>query len=245
MHTRVGLFCTSLVTLAIGASSMLTFGATVGASPEGPTTTEDSTATEAPTTTENSSTTSSSTTVLDPFGVPIPIDSLETGNRSVTTFQTEPDPTTTTTTTIAPPPTAAPTDLPLNSGSGRRAVYSKSRQRVWVVESDGAVVKTHRVSGKLKSCDPTPGTYSVFSRSRYTNSIQDPTIKWGYMVRFTKGCNGGNIGFHEIPTQFGEPVQTIAQLGQPLSGGCVRQATSDAIWIWNWAGVGTKVVVLP
>jgi lipoprotein-anchoring transpeptidase ErfK/SrfK len=248
MRTRVGLFCTSFLAVAIGASSILTFGATVGASPEGPTTTEDST-----TTTTDSSTpsggsltpASTTTTVLDPFGVPIPIDSLETGNRSVTTFQTEPDPTTTTTTTIAPPPTAAPTELPLNSGSGRRAVYSKSRQRVWVVDSDGTVLKTHRVSGKLKSCDPTPGTYSVFSRSRYTNSIQDPTIKWGYMVRFTKGCNGGNIGFHEIPTQFGKPVQTIAQLGQPLSGGCVRQATSDAIWMWDWAGVGTKVVVLP
>jgi lipoprotein-anchoring transpeptidase ErfK/SrfK len=40
------------------------------------------------------------------------------------------------------------------------------------------------------------------------------------------------------------PLQSESQLGQPLSGGCVRQSTSDAIWTWNWAYLGTKVVVL-
>ena len=48
-----------------------------------------------------------------------------------------------------------------------------------------------------------------------------------------------------LVTQFGRPVQSIAQLGQPLSGGCVRQAVDDAVWMWNWAQIGTKVVVLP
>jgi hypothetical protein len=40
-------------------------------------------------------------------------------------------------------------------------------------------------------------------------------------------------------------VQSVAQLAIPLSGECVRQAESDAIWIWNFAHVDTKVVVLP
>jgi len=67
------------------------------------------------------------------------------------------------------------------------------------------------------------------------------------MVRFAKSCNGGNIGFHEIPTDTstGYKLQSVSQLGTPLSGGCVRQAVSDAVWMWNWAYVGTKVVVLP
>ncbi len=34
------------------------------------------------------------------------------------------------------------------------------------------------------------------------------------------------------------------QLGLPLSGGCVRQSTADAQWVWNWAYIGTVVVVL-
>lgn len=155
--------------------------------------------------------------------------------------------TTTTTTTLPPPPPTQAFGLPFNSGSGRRAVYSKSAQQVWVVDSNGVVIKTHRVSGRRLWCDPLPGTYRVFSRSRYTFSINNPDIVWGYMVRFTKGCQGGNIGFHEIPTDktTGHKVQSVSQLGTPLSGGCVRQALPDAQWMWNWAYVGTKVVVLP
>jgi lipoprotein-anchoring transpeptidase ErfK/SrfK len=124
-------------------------------------------------------------------------------------------------------------------------VYSKSQQTVWAFDANNELIKAHRVSGKQAPRDPAPGTYSVFSRSRYTYSINNPTITWGYMVRFAHGAQGGNIGFHEIPFQYGNPVQSFAQLGQPLSGGCVRQALPDAIWMWGWAQVGTKVVVLP
>ncbi len=135
-----------------------------------------------------------------------------------------------------------PPPLPANSGTGRRIVYSRAQQRIWAVEADGRVVKTHLISGRLY--EPYAGTYSVYSRSMYTYSVADPDVKWRYMVRFAYGPGGGRIGFHEIPTRFGVPLQSESQLGQPLSGGCVRQATADAIWVWNWAGIGTKVVVL-
>jgi lipoprotein-anchoring transpeptidase ErfK/SrfK len=143
------------------------------------------------------------------------------------------------------PVAAKPDDwLPDNSGEGRRIVYSKTKQRVWLVEADGSVVKTHRVSGRLTWNQPSPGTYSVFSRSSFTCNIKNPAICWRYMVRFTKGPEGDNIGFHEIPRRDGVPVQSESQLGTALSGGCVRQATADAVFVWNWAPVGTKVVVL-
>ena len=155
-----------------------------------------------------------------------------------------PLPTTTTTTTTTRPPTPPSWVLPANTGTGRRIVYSKGRQRVWAVDSAGRVIKTHLVSGNIHWAKPQLGTYSVFSRSRYTYALSNPTIKWGYMVRFAKGPSGDNIGFHEIPTQYGYPVQSVSQLGTPLSGGCVRQAVPDAIWMWNWAYIGTKVVVI-
>lgn len=146
-----------------------------------------------------------------------------------------------------PPPIPPELVLPENSGTGRRVVYSNSRMRVWAVDGAGNVVKTHRVSGKRFI--PSPGTYSVFSRSLYTYSRAHPNIKWMYMVRFAHSPSGDNIGFHEIPTKCEGgacwKLQTEAQLGQALSGGCVRQSTPDAIWMWNWAGIGTTVVVLP
>jgi hypothetical protein len=149
------------------------------------------------------------------------------------------------------PPTTLPPHhaLPPGSGTGRRVVYSKSLQRVWTVEADGSVSRHFPVSGRQTPNSPRPGTYAVFSRSQYTCNITRPYLCMRYMVRFTRGLSGDNIGFHEIPvdTRYRppRPVQTESQLGTPLSGGCVRQATADAQYMWNWAPVGTKVVVLP
>ncbi len=145
---------------------------------------------------------------------------------------------------LAPPP-PSPFDPPVDGGSGRRVVYSKSQQTVWAYDENNTIIKMHRVSGRQDPRDPLPGTYRVWSRSIRTFAINNPTITWNYMVRFAKGDRDGNIGFHEIPYQFGQPVQTIDQLGQALSGGCVRQAPQDAIWMWNWAQIGTVVVVTP
>jgi hypothetical protein len=114
-----------------------------------------------------------------------------------------------------------------------------------VYDETNTIIKMHRVSGRLDPRDPSPGVYQVWSRSIRTFSINNPSITWNYMVRFAKGDRDGNIGFHDIPYQYGQPVQTIDQLGQALSGGCVRQAPEDAVWMWNWAQVGTVVVVTP
>lgn len=135
-----------------------------------------------------------------------------------------------------------PYPVPANSGSGRRIVYSRSQQRIWAVNADGTIAKTHRVSGRRY--EPYAGTYYVYSRSLHTYSANDPSVRWRYMVRFAYGPQGGRIGFHEIPNRNGVPLQTREQLGLPLSAGCVRQSTADARWIWDWAPVGTKVVVL-
>ena len=246
MRARPGELRLRLGAVIVAAAAVLSVG-TVDASP----TETSSSVPDSPTPADEPVDTEPAPTTTDPFGLPAYGDPLEMGSRPGTTVQTKTPPpppttTTTTTTTLPPPPPTVPSwVLPANSGSGRRAVYSKSRQRVWAVDSNGTVLKTHLVSGRLKWCDPRIGEYRVFSRSRYTNSIQNPAVKWGYMIRFTKGCEGGNIGFHEIPKKYGVPVQAIWQLGTPLSAGCVRQATSDAQWMWNWAWVGTKVVVLP
>ncbi len=82
-------------------------------------------------------------------------------------------------------------------------VYSKSQQTVWAFDENDTIIKMHRVSGKQDPLDPARATYRVWSRSISTYSINNPSITWGYMVRFAKGAQGGNIGFHEIPYQYG------------------------------------------
>jgi lipoprotein-anchoring transpeptidase ErfK/SrfK len=66
-----------------------------------------------------------------------------------------------------------------------------------------------------------------------------------YMIRFHRGKNS-NIGFHDIPvkTSTGEEVQTLSDLGSPLSDGCIRQDVADAKALYEFAPVGTAVVVV-
>jgi lipoprotein-anchoring transpeptidase ErfK/SrfK len=199
--------------------------------------------------TPSSSTTQPPTTTQPPLlvaEVQNPLTATPSRGTSAQVAETLPPPSTTTTTTTIPKPPEYL--LPANSGTGYRVVYRKTYpMRVWLVNSDGSVAKTHLVSGRADWNQPTPGTYSVFSRSSYTCNINNPHICWRYMVRFTKGPGGDNIGFHEIPTNLktGYKLQSESQLGLALSGGCVRQRTSDAQYMWGFAPIGTKVVVLP
>lgn len=235
--------------VVLTATSVLGFAAPAGAQDAGGDTSTTSSTTTTSTTSTTTSTTSSTTTTTvppPPLVIDLPAQPAQVAPRRGTQIQvtdTQPPPPPTTTTTTLPPSWM----LPANSGTGRRVVYSKTHQRVWTVEADGTVSQTHLVSGRRTWDQPLPGTYSVFSRSSYTCNIKNPEICWRYMVRFTKGPGGDNIGFHEIPTntRTGAKLQSESQLGTALSSGCVRQATRDAIYIWNWAPVGTKVVVLP
>ncbi|HEX2892441.1 MAG TPA: L,D-transpeptidase [Marmoricola sp.] len=133
------------------------------------------------------------------------------------------------------------TTLPSASGQGRRVVFSTSAQRVWLVEADGTVDATYLVSGSLTD-NLHAGTYAVYSRSRWAVGVDDSGVMQ-YFVRFAHGRHAA-IGFHSIPTKRGRPLQTEAQLGTPQSHGCIRQRFSDAQRMWEFAGVGTRVVVL-
>ncbi len=130
--------------------------------------------------------------------------------------------------------------LPSDSGEGRRAVFSESRQRVWLVAADGTVERTYLVSGSLGD-NLDPGTYEVFSRSADATGIDGSSMR--LFVRFTRGPSGAAIGFHDIPTEDGVPVQTARELGTPRSHGCIRQKPTDAAAMWDFADEGTTVVV--
>lgn len=134
------------------------------------------------------------------------------------------------------PPKDEGPPLPAGSGSGRRIVYSVTQQRVWLV--DGRVEKSYLVSGRAGM--PSPGTYHVYSKSRYSTS---GSLRLEYMVRFAHGRTLA-IGFHSIPRRpDGSYVQSESELGQYRSSGCVRQRLSDAAYLWGFAPVGTTVVV--
>lgn len=131
--------------------------------------------------------------------------------------------------------------LPARSGHGRRIVFDMSAQRVWLAAADGSVLSTYLVSGSLTD-NLHPGTYAVSGREPWAVGVDDSgTMR--YFVIFTRGKHAA-IGFHSIPTKHGRPLQTVAQLGTPQSHGCIRQLLPDAKRLWDFAPLGTKVVVV-
>ncbi|MFM8530257.1 MAG: peptidoglycan-binding protein [Ilumatobacteraceae bacterium] len=133
--------------------------------------------------------------------------------------------------------------LPAGSGSGRRIVYDRMGQRVWAIDENETVIRSWLVSGR-KYNNETPGTHEVYSRS-------DVSTAWNgkaflpKMVRWLR-TDIGAIGFHAIPLhrEDNTPYQTEAELGTRLSGGCQRQANADADFLWDFAQIGTPVVVI-
>lgn len=125
-------------------------------------------------------------------------------------------------------------------GSGERIIYDNTNNRVYLIEATGELVKTHLVSGRRGI--PNTGRYNVYSKSRYAYAPHDG-ITMEYMVRFARG--EWPYGFHSIPVWPDKsPLQNSEQLGSWRSGGCVRQEFDDAQFVFGWADVGTRVIVI-
>lgn len=131
--------------------------------------------------------------------------------------------------------------LPRNSGVGRRVVYSNTLQWVWAIDKDEKIVRSMPVSGRRGV--PDVGTYQVTSQSTWSYSLDFEGVDFRWMTRFAKGPAGGNIGFHEIPRKDGKAMQTEAQLGAFAGSGCIRMTTMDVKFLYQWAKLGTPVVV--
>jgi hypothetical protein len=114
---------------------------------------------------------------------------------------------------------------------------------VWAVGDEGQIIRSWLISGS-KYSNELPGTHEVYSRSEMSTAWNGKAYL-PKMVRWLK-TDIGAIGFHAIPLHRSDnsPYQTEDELGQRLSGGCQRQANRDAAFLWDFAQVGTKVVVI-
>ncbi len=128
-------------------------------------------------------------------------------------------------------------------GGTHHVVYDRTAQRVWLIEANGSLYDTYPVSGRATW--PRPGSYEVFSKSRWSSSPKF-FVTMEHMVRFVKGPPGLlDVGFHSIPRTYGNyPIQTVDELGEPRSAGCVRQDDAKAVQLYQWAPIGTPVVVV-
>jgi lipoprotein-anchoring transpeptidase ErfK/SrfK len=119
-------------------------------------------------------------------------------------------------------------------------------QRVYVYNHRKRLIATLPASTGVD--DQTPvGTFKVFSQSAQAYYTPNPNERMRWMTRFTKGREGGNIGFHGIPykvTKTGEiPFPTPLGVA-PSSHGCIRMRVADAKWLFHNMKIGTVVSVV-
>ena len=127
----------------------------------------------------------------------------------------------------------------------KRVVYSKALMTVWLINRDDHVVARYPVVGRFDR--PKAGVYHVFSKSPVANN-PNSGVTFNHMVRFTYGPDTKSpIGLHAIPRYYnGKMMHSVKQLGLAIArGGCVRLSEKAAAEVYNFAHVGTAVVVLP
>ncbi|MGC0315741.1 hypothetical protein [Kitasatospora acidiphila] len=146
------------------------------------------------------------------------------------------------TTAPAPSPSASPTPtlqpLPPAAavGSTRRVVYSIGAKQVWLVDpkKDPQLVAAFLV--EPGSVNPAPGSYAVSSKSAATHGSDGRPVE--HVVRF--GEHGGTVFGFSAAVDGGTP----AAVPNARTGG-IRSTRQDGQALWDFAGIGTRVLVLP
>jgi lipoprotein-anchoring transpeptidase ErfK/SrfK len=130
--------------------------------------------------------------------------------------------------------------------SGRRIVISQRQNYVWLVRADGSVVAQGGIVDNPHYLRP--GTYAAGSKCGRAAKIRNNTDASGRLRLhdFTRFAPCG-IGFHQVP----QYRSTLAQIhpdhllgtNERESHGCIRVSRRMADRVWDFASIGTKVVV--
>ncbi|WP_338146131.1 hypothetical protein [Streptomyces scabichelini] len=126
-----------------------------------------------------------------------------------------------------------PVALPARSGTGQRVVYSVASDRVWLVAASGKVRRTFEVTPG--TVDPTPDTYAVTSRSGSITGSDGVPVE--HVVRFAN-VDGIAVGFSAATDGSTPSPDSTKKLGG------IRESRPDGDAMWEFATIGTKVVVV-
>ncbi len=116
-------------------------------------------------------------------------------------------------------------------GDGRRFVVDLSEQMLYAYEGD-TMVRSTLVSTGLPQWPTVTGTYYIYltyvSQRMRGPGYDLPNVP--YVMYFYKGYGLHGTYWHN-------------NFGSPMSHGCVNMPTSEAEWAFNWASIGTPVIV--
>jgi lipoprotein-anchoring transpeptidase ErfK/SrfK len=128
--------------------------------------------------------------------------------------------------------------IPVAARRQKSIVVSLSQQAMWVYKGDNVVLSSAVSTGKTGFETPL-GSYAIFSK------LPSQTME---------GVLGGE--YYNVPdvpdvmyfTNFGHALHGTywhSNFGMPMSHGCVNLPMDVAAWLYEWAPVGTPVLIVP
>ena len=123
-------------------------------------------------------------------------------------------------------------DAELSSFTRKEIVVELAQQRVQAYEN-GRLIKTVTVSTGLPDTPTVQGEFSIYVK-RESQTMTGPGYYLPdvpYVMYFYQGYGLHGTYWHE-------------NFGEPMSHGCVNLPTDEAKWFYEWAEVGTPVLVM-
>lgn len=108
-----------------------------------------------------------------------------------------------------------------------------------VIFEDGKVLDAYQISSGKKGMDTPTGTFKI--ENKFPKAWSKAYGLW--MPNWMAILPTGKIGIHELPIWPNGYQEGAAHLGVPVSHGCVRLGPGAAKRVYDWAEIGTPVIV--
>ena len=111
--------------------------------------------------------------------------------------------------------------------------------QIMTIFEDGKLINSFLISSGKRGMDTPKGEHQIY------NKFPRPwSKKYGlYMPFWMAITSDGKYGIHELPEWPGGYKEGQNHLGIPVSHGCMRLGVGPAEFVYNWAEIGTKVVI--
>lgn len=113
------------------------------------------------------------------------------------------------------------------------------RSQTMVLFESGRPVKSYLISSGKPGMDTPKGEFSVHNKA-----LRPWSKTYGlYMPYWMAIFSDGKYGIHELPEWPGGYKEGANHLGRPVSHGCIRLGVGPAKEVYDWADIGTVVMV--
>jgi hypothetical protein len=151
--------------------------------------------------------------------------------------------------TIAPEPDTWESDLALRTEQALRYAYATIpvgkyidihlENQIMTLFQDGKAIDAYPISSGKPGMETPAGTYAIRNKA-----ARPWSARYGlYMPYWMALVPDGKFGIHELPEWPGGYKEGANHLGIPVSHGCVRLGVGPAGLVYDWAEIGTPVIV--